>query len=329
MPRHLRYQSTPWATHLITARCTQGYSLLRPTQEERALIAGCLARALELHRDEVRLHHYVVMSNHLHLIISSERAASKSRFMCHLSSNLARELCRAHKWRDHVWEGRYHSHEVLDEEGLIDAYKYLFKNSVKEGLVAHPRDWPGHHGWAQLCAGVRVEGAWIDRTAWYYAQQTLRGRAQTLNDFTRHIEIPLSRPAVWEGLSDEEYRARCVAWAEEATREAQQARAEEQAARRGIDPSGLLGEELPVLGAEAVQAQPVFEPRPSPRRPRPLCRSRCPGRFLAYLRSYRDFKERFLDASARLRAAVAAGGRVPDVRFPVEGVALYVGRIGT
>lgn len=323
MSRHLRYQSAAWATHLVTARCTQGYSLLRPSEEENALIAGCLARALELHRDEVRLHHYVIMSNHLHLILSSERAASKSRFMCHLSSNLARELCRVHQWRDHVWEGRYHSHELLDEESLVDAYLYLFKNSVKEGLVAHPRDWPGHHGWAQLCAGVGVEGAWVDRTGWHYAQQTRRGRSLTEEDFTRRIPVALSRPARWAGLSDEEYQARCVGWGEEATREA----LEERAAQRGR--AGDVGEGLSVLGARAVCEQPVFEPRASPRRPRTLCRARCSGVFVGYLRAYRAFREAFWEASRRLRAAVEARARVPDVRFPVEGVALYVGRSDT
>jgi REP element-mobilizing transposase RayT len=327
MPRHLRYQSTAWATHLITARCTQGYSLLRPSRAENALIAGCLARALEVSQDEIRLHHYVIMSNHLHLIISSARAASKSRFMCHLSSNLARELCRVHKWSDHVWEGRYHSHEILDDEALIDAYRYLFKNSVKEGLVAHPRDWPGHHGWAQLCAGVQVEGAWVDRTAWYYAQQTQRGRSLRIEDFTRLLEVKLHRPACWADLSDEAYRARCIEWAEEATQEALYERA--VALRMMCAMKGEVIEEPPVLGAVAVCEEAVFSSRRSPRRTRPLCRARCPQRFLDYLRGYRAFRDAFLDASSRLRAAVEARVRIPDVIFPVEGVALYVGRIMT
>ena len=154
MPRHLRFQSTEWSPHLITARCTQGQGLLRPEGEVNALIAGALARALEQHSGEVELHHYVFMSNHLHLLLSTRDAHAKARFMCHLSGNLARELCRYWGIRDHLWEGRYHSHELLDEEALMDAYKYIFKNSVKEGLVSHPAEWPGLHGYAQLCAGA-------------------------------------------------------------------------------------------------------------------------------------------------------------------------------
>ena len=48
MPRHLRYQPSPWTTHLITSRCTEGKGLLSPTPALNSLIAGCLARALEL-----------------------------------------------------------------------------------------------------------------------------------------------------------------------------------------------------------------------------------------------------------------------------------------
>lgn len=335
MPRHLRYQSTPWASHLVTARCTQGYSLLRPSQEENALIAGCLARSLEVYQDEIHLHHYVIMSNHLHLIISSASTGSKSRFMCHLSSNLARELCRAHKWSDHVWEGRYHSHELLGEEAIMDAYKYLFKNSVKEGLVAHPKDWPGHHGWAQLCAGVRVEGVWVDRTGWYYAQQTQRGRSLTIKDFTHHIEVKARPPACWAGWGDVEYQERCVEWAEEATQEALYERAVTLRMMRALsgelldERSGELIDDVPVLGARAVCEEPVFCSRRSPRRPRPLCRVRCPKRFLDYMKAYREFRESFLESSRRLRVALAARVRVPDVIFPVEGEALYVGRAVT
>ena len=58
--------------------------------------------------------------------------------MCHFKSNLARELGRIHDWHGSLWQNRYSSEEILDEEGLIEIFKYITENSVKEGLVNHP-----------------------------------------------------------------------------------------------------------------------------------------------------------------------------------------------
>jgi|GEM_PF-193962 len=342
MPRHLRYQSAEWSTHMITARCTQGYKLLRPSKKLNKLVAGCIARALEVHGGGVELHHLVVMSNHYHLLLTCKSAQAKARFMCHLNSNLARELCRLHKRRDHAWEGRYASHELVGEEALISAYKYLFKNSVKERLVAHPREWPGLHGWAQLCGGVEVEGEWLDRTRWYFARQTKRGRDLRERDFVRVLPLRLSRPRGWAGWGEEEYRARCEGWTEEAMREVaeelegeglapRRARGAGRAARRPPQGRVRAVEVLAaVLGAEAVCAQEIFEEgevrRPTPR---PLCRAGCVRALGGYLDAYRAFKVAFLDASRRVREAVARGERTPRVTFPDGGVPFYIGRACT
>jgi len=328
MPRHLRFQSTEWSPHLITARCTQGQNLLSPDDEVNALITGALARSLELHRHEIELHHYAVLSNHLHLLLSARDAHAKARFMCHLSGTLARELCRRWGTRDHLWEGRYHSHELLDEEALVDAYKYLFKNSVKEGLVAHPREWPGLHGYAQLCEGASVVGRWLDRTRWGCAQRTQRGRAQGEEAYVREAPVTLTRPRCWAGWAAEVFRARCAGWCEAAVEEARAARAARWAAERRAAGGGAgvaAPPPPPPLGAEAVRAQPVFVARPKSRSPRPLCRAGCGRRWAEFLEGYRAFAVAFKEASGRLRAAVAAGARLPRVAFPAGGVPLYIG----
>jgi REP element-mobilizing transposase RayT len=342
MSRHLRYQKNDWSTHLITTRCTQGYKLLRPSKRLNKLVAGCLAKSLEAHRDEIELNHYVIMSNHYHLILTTKNARAKARFMCHLNSNLARELCKLHKHRDHAWEGRYASHELIDEQALIGAYQYLFKNSVKERLVSHPSEWPGLHGWAQLCGGQRVEGEWLDRTRWYFARQTKRGKSMRERDFVRVMPLMLTRPRGWSAWDESAYRARCEEWTAVAMREVA-----EELESQGLEPRRARGSRaqrgkgegvqqrkrnalevlMVVLGAEAVCAQDVFERSEiTHRRPRPLCRSGCVRALGGYLDAYRDFKAAFLDASRRLREAIARGVRLPQVTFPEGGVPLYLGK---
>ena len=321
MPRHLRYQSSPWGYHLTTTRCTQGYSFLTPSDTLNALIAGCIGRALERHIGEIELYSYVVMPNHIHLLIGSKTTHAKARFMCHINSNIARELFREGEWSDHLWEGRYHSHELLDESALISAYQYIFKNSVKEGFVDHPREWPGLHAWAQLCGGQRVTGSWVDRTGFYDAQQTKSRAHLTLLDFTQEVELRLSRPPLWGDWSEERYHSACVAWCAQAMEEVAEVLLAD--VREGEEPRGAMG-------AEAVRALKVFvRRRPPVRKPRPLCRSGCHVRFIEYMSAYRAFKDAFLEVSGRLRAAIARGERLPRLKFPEGGAPVFLGRLNT
>ena len=146
MPAHLRFQSQSWATHHVVSRCIQGFAFLKPTREVRAITKGVLAYSLEQFKDTIELHHYVVLSNHFHLLLSAKSSPDLASFMCYFKGNLARELARVHDWHGTLWQKRYSSEEILDEAGLIEVFKYITQNSVKEGLVDHPKDWTGLHG---------------------------------------------------------------------------------------------------------------------------------------------------------------------------------------
>ena len=43
MPHHLRYQSTPWATHHVVSRCIQGFAFSSPTKPIVCSEEACVA----------------------------------------------------------------------------------------------------------------------------------------------------------------------------------------------------------------------------------------------------------------------------------------------
>ena len=146
MGRYLRYQSKPWATHHVVNRCINRYSFLKPTLEIASVIRGMFARSLYIYAHSVKIHHIAVLSNHFHLLVSCEHIGPLSAFMRHLKSNLNRELSRIHEWSGPMWQRRYSSEETLDEASFNKAFKCITENSVKEGLVDHPSEWRGLHG---------------------------------------------------------------------------------------------------------------------------------------------------------------------------------------
>ena len=121
--------------------------------------------------------------------------------MQYLKSNLSRELSRVHEWQGPMWQSRYASEEILDEESLNEVFKYITENSVKEGLVDHPRAWRGLHGFHQLVDKVEQEGPWLDRTAMFKARRNAKTRDRvSAKDFTTSYKVTLEKPRMCEAL---------------------------------------------------------------------------------------------------------------------------------
>ena len=307
MPAHLRFQSQRWATHHIVSRCLQGYAFLKPTREIRAITKGVLGYALNKYEEVIKLHTYVFLSNHFHLVLSAESTRDLAEFMCFFKGNLARELTRIHDWHGTLWQKRYSSEEILDEAGLIDIFKYVMQNSVKEGLVDHPKDWKGLHGYHQLVMKKVVSGPWLDRTGYYCAKR--RREDVTLSDFTTEYEIKLTPPPLWFHLTKLEYYELCRKLSAEAIKEALK--------NRKIERS---------MGMKKVLRQNVYKVRFVKRETRPLCRTKCIKTLKAYQKLYFEFKAKFQDVSAELRQAIQLGIETINIRFPEGGIPLFGGR---
>jgi REP element-mobilizing transposase RayT len=306
MPAHLRFQSSSWATHHVVSRCIQGYGFLKPTQQIRKITRGVFSYSVDQFSDRIQIHHFVFLSNHFHLLISAESSQALAEFMCHFKGNLARELGRIHDWHGSFWKKRYSSEEFLDEAGLTEVFKYITQNSVKEGLVDHPRQWIGLHGYHQLVMGKKLIGPWINRTAYFHAIQ--RRENVTLKDYTRDYKLKLTPPPMWSHLSNIDYKSLCKKLCYEAIQEAQ----------------SLC--KAQAMGMAKVLKERVRVERFTKRSIRPLYRTKCIKILKAYQTLYFTFKAQFQEASAKLRQAIYRGEDQLCICFPVGGVPLFGGR---
>jgi hypothetical protein len=94
-----------------------------------------------------------------------------------------------------MWQSRYSSEEILDEDGLVEVFKYITENSVKEGLVDDPAAWKGLHGYHQLVNQRVMSGPWLDRTGLYKAKQNPQTRSQAIpENFTTVYSVNLTPP---------------------------------------------------------------------------------------------------------------------------------------
>jgi len=256
-----------------------------------------------MYSDCIALVHQVFLSNHFHLLLESKDARSLAEFMKYFKSNLTRELARVHDWRGPMWQSRYANEEILDDDSLIEVFKYLTENSVKEGLVDHPRAWRGLHGFHQLVDQRDVFGPWIDRTGLFKARQNSRTRDQVkVEDFTTQYKVALKKPRIWSEMSDVEYRERCTTLCEEAIKSARLKR---------------LGRSM---GMARVLAQSVLRKRKPKRGQRPLCRAKTVELLKVYRDKYWAFKRAFQAAYQHARDQVLKGLTLIEMVFPSGGV---------
>jgi putative transposase len=82
---------------------------------------------------------YVVMPEHVHLLISERERGSLSLAVQMLKQNVARELRLAEG--SPFWLPRYYDFNVSSDATRVEKLRYIHRNPVRRGLVENPEDW--------------------------------------------------------------------------------------------------------------------------------------------------------------------------------------------
>lgn len=137
MPRHLRLQYHGAIYHLM-ARGNGRQDIVRDDDDRRRL-QDLIARAVG--RCSWRVYAFVLMSNHLHLVLKTPEP-NLARGMQALLSSYANAWARRHRFAGHVFQGRYRTELVEDETYLWTVTRYVHLNPVRARMVEHPAAWP-------------------------------------------------------------------------------------------------------------------------------------------------------------------------------------------
>jgi putative transposase len=88
------------------------------------------------------VHAYVLMSNHVHLLLSPDTAGSASTMMQRLGQRYVQYFNRRHDRTGTLWEGRFRSSAVHDERYFMVCQRYIELNPVRACMVDAPADYP-------------------------------------------------------------------------------------------------------------------------------------------------------------------------------------------
>ena len=87
------------------------------------------------------IHAYVLMTNHVHLLLTPEKANSVALLMKNLGQRYVQYVNRVYRRSGTLWEGRFRSCLTQTDDYVLACYRYIELNPVRAAMVRHPRDY--------------------------------------------------------------------------------------------------------------------------------------------------------------------------------------------
>src|SRR5579862_4259814 len=140
-------------------------------------------RALERVRKSfaLRVYGYVVIPDHVHLLLSEPRRGTLADALKSLKQGVARRLIGG---AEHFWQKRYYDFNIRNGAQFSEKLRYIHRNPVKRGLCDRPEDWEWssflHYATGQE-GRVEIESEW-----------TARRRERAAGGLAPAVELPHS-----------------------------------------------------------------------------------------------------------------------------------------
>ncbi|MFO1407153.1 MAG: transposase [Steroidobacteraceae bacterium] len=131
-----------------------------------------------------------VMPNHFHLVVVAPGRIELSRWVQWLQSTHSHRYNVFHERSGHVWQGRYKSFPIQQDDHLLTVLRYVERNPVRAGLALRADAWPwgslawrtGRHPGPRLAESpVRLPRDWDDWVNWPQAPAEVAALRASVN----------------------------------------------------------------------------------------------------------------------------------------------------
>jgi len=136
MPRRPRVDFAGFH-HIINRGVARGK--IYKTADDKKKFLEILCKACDIYK--VNVHDYCLMDNHYHLLIETTQE-NLSLFMRQINSNYAIYFNKRYKRSGHLWQGRYKSWYIINEQYLYMLFRYIEHNPVKAKMTQTVGEYP-------------------------------------------------------------------------------------------------------------------------------------------------------------------------------------------
>jgi putative transposase len=160
MPWGLRRFHRSGQSHFVTFCCYHRRRLFT-TDESRRILESALERVR--HSYKLYVYAYVVMPEHVHLLLSEPQQDTLANALKSLKQGVSRRLLGN---AEHFWQKRYYDFNIRNYPQFLEKLRYIHRNPVRQGLCERPEDWEwsSFRHYATGCEGrVQIESEWTAR----------------------------------------------------------------------------------------------------------------------------------------------------------------------
>ena len=134
MPRKPRFNLPGYPQHVVQRGNNRQPTFFSPADYRFYL--ECLYKACNKYLCSV--HAYVLMTNHVHLLLTPEQSYSVSEVMQATGRRYVRYINDRYGRSGSLWEGRYKASLVEQGNYVLACYRYIELNPVRAGMVEKP-----------------------------------------------------------------------------------------------------------------------------------------------------------------------------------------------
>lgn len=138
MPRRPRLCMAGEVYH-VTVRGNNRQAIFEGDLDRREYLQVLLEATQQL---EVTVHAFVLMSNHVHLLLQPLRDKALSQALQLSNATYAKYINHRYGRTGHLFQGRFHSSHVSRDAHLLVVSRYIHNNPVRAGIVKDAVDYP-------------------------------------------------------------------------------------------------------------------------------------------------------------------------------------------
>jgi len=160
MPWSLKRFQNTGQSHFVTFSCYHRRPMFT-TVASRRLFESALERVRRKFR--LRVFGYVVMPEHVHLLVSEPHRETLADALKSLKQSISRRLIGN---AEHFWQKRYYDFNIRNHPQFVEKLRYIHRNPVKRGLCERPEDWEWssfRHYATGYEGRVEIESEWTAR----------------------------------------------------------------------------------------------------------------------------------------------------------------------
>ena len=162
LPRQPRYFLPGIPQHVIARGVDRQATFFAP--DDYALYKNALIKNAD--RYGCSIHAYVLMTNHVHLLLTPDSERSIPKAIQGMGRDYVQRINRQYNRTGTLWQGRYKSCLVQDELYLLQCQRYIELNPVRAGIVPDPSDYPHssycHNALGQHDPVISPHGSYIE-----------------------------------------------------------------------------------------------------------------------------------------------------------------------